>query len=155
MTRWQSTWLHQGQIAPNKFGGFLPAGLRWMLEGGWWKNGTIYLDLCKAFPWKLLPLALLQAVQEILSMGKPKPSSAQGAAARSNWEGPSPAWRLAIVGEGKWRGGRGSLLGTQRDRTRANGFNLQEGWFILDIRKKFFTMRVVKHCHRLSRGNNQ
>jgi len=56
----------------------------------------------------------------------------------------TPYWGL----QESWRG---IFVRACNDRTRGNGFKLKEGRFRLDIRKKFFTVNMMRHWNQFPR----
>jgi len=45
----------------------------------------------------------------------------------------------------------GLFISARSNRMRGDGFKLEEGTFRLDMRKKLFTVRVVRYWNRLPR----
>lgn len=55
------------------------------------------------------------------------------------------------VSEGSLPGTGEGLFSSWSDRARSNRYRMKEGTFRLGIRKKFFTVKVVRHRNRLPR----
>ena len=58
---------------------------------------------------------------------------------------------LPVLKGSSWTGGWLMFPRFDIDRTRGNGFKLEEGRSWLDFRKKFCAQIVVRHSHRLSK----
>ena len=56
-----------------------------------------------------------------------------------------------LKGGAYMKAGKEHFIRTCGNRTRGNGFKLEEGRFRQDIRKKFFTVLVVRYWNRLPR----
>ena len=59
--------------------------------------------------------------------------------------------QLPVSAGGYKDAGERLLIRDWSDRTRGDGFKLKQGKFRLEIRKKFFTVRVLRRWHRVPR----
>lgn len=142
----QGTWAAgQGRALPPLlcFGGNPPAGLSTLLRPpGSEGHGTagISQQVHRSQCCKRTGPPLLQ--REAENVGAAQPG-----------EGRLSGDLLGILQYLKWLQGswRGTVSGTVSDRARSNRSKLKEGKFSLDTEKQFFTIRLVKHWHRLPR----
>ena len=75
-----------------------------------------------------------------------------GAVQSREEKAPGRPYSSLPVPEGAYRqDGEGLFTRVSNDKARGNGSKLKEGGFRIDIRRKFFTMRVVKHWNMLPR----
>ena len=57
---------------------------------------------------------------------------------------------LQYLKEAYRKAGEGLFIGAYSDRKRGNRFKMEEGRFRLDIRNKFFTVRVLRHWNKVT-----
>jgi len=70
---------------------------------------------------------------------------------RREGSGGRPYCSLPVLKGAYKKTGEGLFPRAWSDRTRGNDFKLKEGRFRLDVRKKFFTVRVMRSWQRLPR----